>query len=133
MRILVVDHHRASRVALAALLRDDGHDVLESCTGASALANCATSGIDIVVLEIALPDIDGLQVIDEIKRLSRYSQVIVVSGSCYQVFHKGAVECRDYRDEVLGRGAAAYFPKPVHFEELVACMDQLGYGQGLAA
>ena len=65
-RLLVVDDHEPSRYATSRVLRAAGFEVVEAATGTDALAQ-ASANIDLVVLDINLPDIDGFQVCRELR------------------------------------------------------------------
>ena len=60
--ILVVDDEPGIVRALTAALRARGHDVLSAATGAEALHAAATGGPAVVILDLGLPDIDGIEV-----------------------------------------------------------------------
>jgi len=61
-KILVVDDNPASLYATVRILRAGGFEVLESDTGMGALAKAENENIGVIILDINLPDIDGLEV-----------------------------------------------------------------------
>ena len=65
-RLLVVDDNDASRYATVRVLRAAGFDTIEAATGSGALA-LASGGIDLLVLDVNLPDIDGFEVCRELR------------------------------------------------------------------
>jgi two-component system KDP operon response regulator KdpE len=108
-RILVVDDEpqilRAMRINLVARQ----YDVVTAATGREALRAVGDEHPDLVVLDLGLPDIDGVQVIQELRAWTKVP-VIVLSGR------------RDSRDKVdaLDAGADDYVTKPFSLDELLA-------------
>lgn len=109
VKALVVDADAVAVDALGYLLRQEGFDVVEAETGADALARFEQVGADVVLLDVALPDITGLEVCRELRKLSPVP-IIMVSTSDSEV------------DKVLGLelGADDYVTKPFGPRELVA-------------
>jgi len=107
--LLVVEDDDQLRKALVLTLRSRGYTVHAAANGAEALARVATSRLDAVVLDLGLPDIDGVQVIERIRESSAVP-VVVLSAR------------RDQSDKVtaLDAGADDYLTKPFGIEELLA-------------
>ncbi len=99
--ILVVDDEADITALLAAALRREGHTVAECAEGRSALVLLFRGGIDLVVLDLGLPSLSGLDVLTELRRTSDVP-VIILSG-------RGGES-----DRVLGLklGADDYLTKP---------------------
>jgi signal transduction histidine kinase len=66
-RILVADDDAGSRALLRAILTAQGHDVVEAGDGAAALAAVAAGGIDLVILDVRMPRMDGFEVCRRIR------------------------------------------------------------------
>ncbi|MEW2383695.1 SpoIIE family protein phosphatase [Micromonospora sp. NPDC047707] len=109
--VLVVDDSRTKRYLLVSWLSRAGFTVLEAETGGEALARIGVDGIDLVVLDVRLPDLSGFEVCERIKRDHPAMPVIHVSAH--------AVDVVD-RAQGLTRGADAYLAEPIEPEELVA-------------
>ena len=77
-RVLVVDDEPGIRTLLREYLRADGHEVVEAASGAEALACFAEQPVDLVLLDIGLPDMDGLEVL---RTLRRTSEVYVIMAT----------------------------------------------------
>ena len=67
-RILVVDDEEKIRSLVASYLRSDGFDVVEASDGPSAVAAVSERKPDLVVLDILMPGMDGIEALDEIRR-----------------------------------------------------------------
>jgi serine phosphatase RsbU (regulator of sigma subunit)/CheY-like chemotaxis protein len=115
--ILVVDDMAASRYIAGTWLRRSGHQVLEAETGAEALATLAANEVDLVLLDVGLPDMSGFEVCERIKSDPMLAQpVIHLSAS--------AIRSAD-RVQGLNRGADAYLTEPVERDELLATVTSL--------
>jgi two-component system KDP operon response regulator KdpE len=107
--ILVVEDEVAIRRFLRAALSNQGYRLFESDTGADALEAAATRQPDVVILDLGLPDMDGLEVIQRFREWSAVP-IIVLSARGQE------------RDKViaLDAGADDYVSKPFGPEELLA-------------
>jgi two-component system KDP operon response regulator KdpE len=108
-RVLVVDDEPQIRRALRAGLRVNGYEVEVEADGEAALDRLALSPPDVVILDLGLPRMDGLEVLDQLRQWSSVP-VIVLSAR------------NDERDKVaaLDRGADDYLTKPFGMDELLA-------------
>jgi two-component system, OmpR family, KDP operon response regulator KdpE len=107
--ILVIEDELAIRRFLRASLSAEGYRLAEAETGQQGLSMAATQPPDLVMLDLGLPDIDGLQIIAELRR---WSQVPII-----------ILSARDQeKDKViaLDQGADDYLSKPFGIEELLA-------------
>ncbi|MEU5788229.1 SpoIIE family protein phosphatase [Micromonospora purpureochromogenes] len=109
--VLVVDDSRTKRYLLVSWLTRAGFVVREAETGTEALERVAKDPIDLVVLDVRLPDLSGFDVCERIKADHPAMPVIHVSAH--------AVDVVD-RAQGLTRGADAYLAEPIEPEELVA-------------
>ena len=78
-RILVIDDDVLVRKSLARLFADLGHDVLLAENLAEGKAR-AEKGVDVIYLDLDLPDGDGLRVIDDLAATDRHPEIIVITG-----------------------------------------------------
>jgi two-component system, cell cycle response regulator len=103
-RILVVDDGAMNRRVLRAALEHEGHEVVEAADGADALALLADRPVDVVLLDLVMPVMDGFATLAAIKadESLRHVPVIVISGSDEM---DAAVRC-------IEMGATDYLPKP---------------------
>ena len=76
-RVLVVDDDPAVRLALRLVL-DEHHDVVEAGDGGAALALLNAYRVDVIVLDLLLPKVDGFQVLQHLRTLPRRIPVVVI-------------------------------------------------------
>jgi two-component system KDP operon response regulator KdpE len=108
-RVLLVDDEPGLLRALFINLRARHYDVITASTGREALATAASRPPDAVILDLGLPDIDGTEVIVELRRWSR-APIIVLSGRASPGDKIGALDV----------GADDYVTKPFSMAELLA-------------
>jgi two-component system, OmpR family, KDP operon response regulator KdpE len=108
-RILIVEDEHALLRALRINLRARGYEVTTAETGRAALSEAAKAPPDAVLLDLGLPDLDGVGVIHELRAWSR-APVIVLSGRTGSGDKIGALDA----------GANDYVTKPFDIEELLA-------------
>ena len=108
-RILVVDDEAAIRELVGSYLRTEGFDVAEAVDGEDALAQIAQRAPDLIVLDLRLPGISGLDVLREIRRTSSVYVIVLTARA-------------DEADKLIGLelGADDYITKPFSPRELVA-------------
>jgi CheY-like chemotaxis protein len=116
--VLVVDDTPSKRYVLASWLRRGGYAVLEADTGTAALARVAAGGVDLVVLDVRLPDLSGFEVCETIKSDPLYGTTPVIHVSA------AAVHSED-RTHGLVRGADAYLTEPIDPDELLATVASI--------
>jgi len=109
--VLVVEDEPQVMRFLRATLPDHGYRMVEAATGAQALVEASTRGPDLVLLDLGLPDLDGVEVTRRIREWSAVP-ILVVSARGQE---------RD-KVEALDVGADDYLTKPFGTEELLARM-----------
>lgn len=119
MRILLVDDEPGLRRTLAIALRAQGHDVLTAADGRTALQAARDDDPDLMVLDLGLPDLSGVEVLRQLRAWTSLP-VIVLSARA---------ESTD-KVEALDLGADDYVTKPFGVEELAARIRAAGRRSG---
>jgi DNA-binding NarL/FixJ family response regulator len=115
--VLIIDANRQSRAAIARALERTGLATVEAASGEEGLATAKLEQPAAVVLEVSLPDIDGLEVCRELRdRFGHNLPLVVVAGT--------RVEAHD-RIAAFLLGADYYLVKPVDPAELLARLRRL--------
>lgn len=107
--ILVVEDDPAIRNLMATTLRTHDHRFLTASTGASALMQAATAQPDVMLLDLGLPDMDGVEIIRKVRTWSQMP-IIVISARAEDTDKIAALDA----------GADDYLTKPFSVEELLA-------------
>ncbi len=107
-RILVVDDEESHRLMLRAVLRDEGYEVAEAADGVEALRAVEQEPFDLVLMDIRMTSMGGIEALREIRRVSPLLPVIIMTAYASV---KTAVEA-------LKAGAFDYLTKPLDIDEL---------------
>jgi len=108
-RILVVDDQEEILGSLGGILSDEGYEVMSARDGQEALHIVQTDSPDVVLLDIWIPGIDGMQTLRAIKRIDPTCSVIMMSGH-------GTIETAV---KAIKLGAFDYLEKPVNLEDVL--------------
>jgi two-component system response regulator (stage 0 sporulation protein F) len=108
MKILVVDDEEGARELFNTILSDEGYEVTLAVSGEDALSRLQSDAFDLVLTDIKMPGMDGLQLLQEIRKSGTKSDVIMVTAY-------GEVE--SYL-KAMSLGAAEYINKPIRIKEL---------------
>ncbi|OHC63703.1 MAG: hypothetical protein A3H93_04760 [Rhodocyclales bacterium RIFCSPLOWO2_02_FULL_63_24] len=130
LSVLVVDDNASMRAALRAIVKSDGHDVVgEAGEGKSALALFKHLKPDVVLLDMMMPGMNGLEVLAEINSTGLSTAVLVVSGT----------QDQSMIQQAIALGAIGSVAKPLNADRILRTIDQLrsdkpaGNGQRPAA
>lgn len=122
-RILVVDDERFFREGIREALQQAGFDCTTAATGVEALEAASDPAIGVVVLDVVLPGLDGLEVLRRLRERQPELRVIILSAYTDQ----------ERVLEALRLGAFDYLAKPLHDEELVLAVRRALESHGLGA
>jgi two-component system response regulator MprA len=114
-RVLVVDDDKAVRESLRRSLEFNGYDVSMACDGAEALAGIATVAPDVVVMDVMMPRLDGIEATKALRKAGNDVPIIVLT----------ARDAVGDRVEGLDAGADDYLTKPFALQELLARLRAL--------
>ncbi len=114
-RILVIDDERNIRDVFAILLEDNGYEVETAESGRAGIVRAASFGPGVVLLDMNLPDIPGLEVLARLKEARTETAVVMITA--YGTI-KSAVEATKL-------GAYAYLEKPVDNDELLLTISRI--------
>jgi len=78
--ILVVDDEAASRDSLADVLGDEGYKTATAASGAEAIAKLEANDFDLVIADILMPEIDGVSLLKQIRRLRPQTLVMLMTA-----------------------------------------------------
>src|SRR5439155_22636754 len=108
-RILVIEDERAALQSLSLLLSDENYDVLQADCGHTGLTIARQEEPDLILLDIRLPDLNGLQVLDQIRQERIDAAVIIMTADTTS---SNAIQATQL-------GAFDYIAKPINDEHLL--------------
>lgn len=114
-RILIVDDSSYARRVHRAIIERAGHTVIEASTGTSAIETFTLEHPDIVLLDLSMEDIGGIDVLRTLRELDGTARVIVVSADIQ----------KSTSQAVMAAGASRFVPKPASPEDLLAAVTAL--------
>ena len=115
--ILVVDDDPGTRSILRRVLEEDRHEVTEAEDGKVALRRFAGRPADLVIADMYMPDMDGIEMLMRLREAWPDAKVIAVSGGGY-------IGAKSILDPAKALGAVAAFTKPLDMEELLAAVRE---------
>ena len=115
-RVLVVEDNQLNMKLLRDVLRRSGYDVLEATTGRSALRLATQQAPALVLMDVRLPDLDGVEALRRLRKEALTAAIPVLAVTAQ------AME-RD-RDRLLAAGFDGYISKPVDVVALVAMVKR---------
>ena len=121
IHVLVVDDEEAVRVALSRFLRSKGYDAVAVGSGAEALERLAKGPFEIMLCDIRMPGMSGLEVLTQALALSSDLGVVMLT----------AVNEAETATDALARGAMDYIVKPVGLEELERAVQRVAHRRRL--
>lgn len=117
-RILIADDDPDVRTVLARHLASAGYEVLEAADGRACLEALRTTPVDLVILDIYMPEVDGIAVIAQAHRDFAHVRILAISG--------GGTVPRERTLEIAQRlGATRTLSKPFEREDLLALVREL--------
>jgi DNA-binding NtrC family response regulator len=122
-KILIVDDELSIIEVLKSLLSREGHSVMTSSNGKSALRSLKENVFDLLITDIRMPEIDGITLLQQARELQSHLAVIVIT----------AYAKVDNAVEAMKNGAFDYVTKPFKFDEILLTVQRaLTYEQTLA-
>ena len=113
-RILIIDDERPILLTLTALLERHGYEVESATTAAQGLKLLNAKSAPLVLLDLQLPDAEGLKTLDEIKTSAAETEVIILTA--HDTLHNAI--------ESIKRGAYHFISKPYAPEELLSLVEK---------
>lgn len=115
MRILIVEDEKSLAELVMNRLKKENYTVDVSYDGEEGLYNALLNIYDLIILDIMLPGVDGIEILKQVKKNNVSSKIIMLTAKS------------ELEDKLLGfkEGANDYVSKPFHIDELVARVDAL--------
>ena len=114
-RVLIAEDEEITRKHLADVLRDENYNVVSVDNGVNALEEIKANDFDILIADIKMPGMDGLELLSRVKKISPETAVLVITGF-------GSINSAV---EAMKKGAFDYLPKPFDLDELLLKVKQI--------
>jgi two-component system response regulator AtoC len=108
MKVLIIDDQRAILESLSMFFAEKGYDIITAEYGKEGLKKFESEMPDIVILDIRLPDLSGIDILKEIKAINEHIYVIMIT----------AFQDMETTIEAMKNGAYDYIHKPINIKEL---------------
>src|ERR1051326_4244007 len=116
-KVLIVEDNPANRELLAEMLGSWGYELLEATDGQDALEKAASGQVDIVLLDIQMPVLDGYAVLSRLRANPDLAKLPVIALTAFAM--------RGDREKALACGFDAYLTKPIDFQQLRVELQKL--------
>lgn len=123
-RILVIDDDPVSRTLIDGVLSLHDHDVTEAPCGLEGLMQCKKHTYDLAIVDLFMPKINGIQVIEKMRQYWPAMKIIAVSGG-----GPNKHEPDTFLHFAIKSGADRVLRKPIHKADLLGYVDQLLGGE----
>ncbi|BBK30864.1 response regulator receiver domain-containing protein [Stella humosa] len=123
-RILVIDDDELVAKTIVALLESAAHEVEVAINGREALKAFRAGAFDLIVTDIFMPEVEGLETIREIRRIDRKVPIIAMSGGPRATIMSGAMGTMDHLEVAQLLGATRSVGKPITRSKLLPVVNE---------
>jgi len=116
-RVLTVDDSASVRQMVSFTLKKAGYEVAEAVDGRDGIAKATSEKFDLIITDLNMPNVDGIQLITAVRKLPGYSFVPILMLSTESQAEK--------KDAGRKAGATGWIVKPFNAEQLVAVVQKL--------
>ena len=117
LTVMVFEDFEDNRFMMRRLLEMSGYQVVEAVDGREAIEVAQSSRPDLILMDLSLPRLDGLDATRRIRELDGLARVPIVAVSAH--------DTNDFHADALAAGCNEYVTKPIDFDELDALLKKL--------
>ncbi len=114
-RILVIEDDAEMRRLLRDFIQEAGYEAQSVENGSAAFIRTARESFDLILTDIRMPGLSGLEILPGLKKLQPHAPIIVITAFGSEEVHQRALE----------RGAHAYMEKPIYLDELKRLITEM--------
>lgn len=114
MNVLIVEDNKPVSLLISRVIEEAGHTYYIAADGEVALRMYSQRPVDLVIVDVELPGIDGYQVTREIRNGTAALPLVIISGN----------QGEAWRQQAIDAGANEFLPKPVRPSELQALLER---------
>jgi two-component system cell cycle response regulator DivK len=115
-RILVVEDNEANMYLIRFILSSTGYEVLEARSGEEGVERAVKEKLDLILMDIQLPGIDGLEATKRIRASEAVGEIPIIALTSYAMVGD--------RKKALAAGCTGYIEKPINPETFMAVIEQ---------
>lgn len=115
LKVLVVDDQSGMRETLSDILQEAGYDVEAAMDGYVAIEKAGQESYDVILMDIIMPGINGVEAIKEIKKINRQTEFILMT----------AYSAETLIQEAINYGIYKYISKPFHPELIISLLGEI--------
>jgi len=113
--VLIIDDEPLMRISISDALKAEGYNVASAATGSEGLKAIKDTSYDVVITDLRLPEVDGVQILKTCRQISPHTKVLMITAY-------GSV---DTAVEAMRIGAYDYITKPFSMDELILTVKRL--------
>jgi CheY-like chemotaxis protein len=114
--VLIVEDNEHLRNIYASILRFSGYEIVEAESGTDAIEKAASAQPHLILLDLVLPDMNGIEVARSIKRNQRSAHIPIIGCSAFSIGEE--------REDSLAAGMVDYLRKPISSQVLKAKIEK---------
>ena len=114
---LVIEDNEDNMVLITFILKHNGYGVLEAINGRQGIEIALRERPDFILLDIQLPDIDGLEVLQTLRASEINGRIPIIAVTSYAMVGD--------RERMLAAGCSGYIEKPIDPERIMAQIEQI--------
>ncbi len=124
--ILVIDDDPAVRMTIRLVLEREGHTVAQAADGISGMKAIEAGGIDLLIVDIFMPGMDGIETIREVRQHRPDLPAIVISGTSLGAsgFHPSGLAAPDFLAMAVKLGAVTSLQKPFKPRDIISAVHE---------
>ncbi len=115
IKVLIADDEKNMRTTLASILKREGYQISTAATGEEAVDLCSKEGFDVILMDVRMPGIDGVEAFRQIRKHREGVRVIMMS----------AYSVDEMKEAALEEGAIAFLSKPLDVEKVIKLVGEV--------
>ncbi len=117
----MVDNEPTCLLLATTMLARAGHEVLKAVNGAQAVEAALAHAPDLILMDIGMPDMDGIAALKQLRAAPRTAGIKVAALTAYAI--------RGERERLLAKGFDDYLAKPIHYKDFAAHVEAILKGK----
>jgi len=122
--LIIVDDEKMVREILKRQFEKEGFNVFDTPSGRACLEHCNQENIDLIITDIIMPDMEGIELISQVKKKFPKIKIFAISGG-------GQIKPEGYLDIADKLGALRTFTKPFKLNEITRAVKEAVSAQGI--